>query len=126
MNNIVLSLWKRKFDLEVIYDVYENEEILDIQKEIFDNFEKDISNNIEVMEKAKQGIIKYILSKNANDLKEDNITNLFKYIIPTSIFIERNGIADIMCEYKFDPEHGIAVRFEKQQFKDVVSQDIVI
>ena len=126
MNNLVLSLWEREFDLEIIYDVYEGEEILDIQKEAFDNFKNRINNNKNIMEKAKQGIIKYILAENGDTIEEDDITNLFKYIIPTAIYIERDGIVDILCEYKFDIEHGIAVQFEKEEFKDVVTQDLVV
>ena len=78
MNNMVLSLWEREFDVDIIYDVYEGEEILDVQKEAFEVFKNAIDNK-DVMEIAKQGVIKYILSKNASDIIEENITNLFKY-----------------------------------------------
>ena len=125
MNNMVLSLWEREFDVDIIYDVYEGEEVLDVQKEAFEVFKNTIDNK-DVMEITKEGLIKYILSKNASDVTEENITNLFKYIIPTAIYIERDGIVDIMCEYKFDIEHGIAVQFEKEKFKGVVTQDLVI
>ena len=125
MNNMVLSLWEREFDVDIIYDVYEGEEVLDVQKEAFEVFKNTIDNK-DVMEIAKQGVIKYILSKNASDVIEENITNLFKFIIPTAIYVERDGKVDIMCECKFDIDHGIAIQFEKEQFKGVVTQDLVI
>ena len=77
MNNMVLSLWEREFDVDIIYDVYEGEEVLDVQKEAFEVFKNAIDNK-DVMEIAKQGVIKYILSKNASDVIEENITNLIK------------------------------------------------
>ena len=36
--NITFDIWGRSFDLEVIYDCFEGEEITSIQKETFDEF----------------------------------------------------------------------------------------
>jgi hypothetical protein len=59
----------------------------------------------------------------------DKIDNIFKYVIPRSLYIprkqEKQTVA-MLCDYKFDMEHGIAVVFENGQFKKVGSQDIVL
>ena len=48
--------------------------------------------------------------------------------MPESLFVprtEKKTIA-IMCNYKFDKEHGIAVVFEEGRLKEIGSQDIIL
>lgn len=131
MDNINLNLWDREFNLEVVYDQYEGEEILLNQEEALNKFIELINTKQEknIQEEAKQGIIKYIFEEDKDKLEEEEITNIFKYIIPTALYIERTEdkrIVDLMCEYKFDIEHGLAIQFENEQFKMVVKQDYVL
>lgn len=146
MDNINLNLWDREFNLEVVYDQYEGEEILLNQEDALNKFielintkqEKNIQEETKqeeakqrknILEEAKQGIIKYIFEEDKDKLEEEEITNIFKYIIPTALYIERTEdkrIVDLMCEYKFDIEHGLAIQFENEQFKMVVKQDYVL
>lgn len=49
--------------------------------------------------------------------------------MPKEIFVphtEKHRNVAIMCNYKFDIEHGIAVLFENGQFKKVGPQDIAL
>lgn len=32
----------------------------------------------------------------------------------------------LMCNYKFDPEHGIAIVFENGKYKEIGEQDIIV
>ena len=62
-------------------------------------------------------------------LNGDKIENIFKYVMPKEIFVphtEKHRNVAIMCNYKFDIEHGIAVLFENGQFKKVGPQDIAL
>lgn len=64
-----------------------------------------------------------------DQLKEDEIENIFRYVMPKSIFvphIEKHRVASILCDYKFDMKHGIAVVFENGRFKEVGPEDIAL
>ncbi|MCM1539584.1 MAG: hypothetical protein NC254_14450 [bacterium] len=56
------------------------------------------------------------------------VDNIFKYVMPIKRYVLRTGkdrsIA-ILCDYKFDIEHGIAVVFKNEKFFRIGSQDIV-
>ena len=91
MSKCKITIWDRAFDLSVVYECYAGEEVLESQKEAFEN--------------------------------------IFKYVMPKSIFVphtKKHRIAAIMCNYKFDMEHGIAVVFENGKLKKVGTQDIVL
>lgn len=50
-------------------------------------------------------------------------------VMPESIFVphsKKHRTVAIMCNYKFDMEHGLAVVFENGLFKKVGPQDIVL
>ena len=73
---------------------------------------------------------KYIKKWNADELGEDtDICNIFRYVIPKGFLIPRKDDKTafaVMCNYKFDMEHGIAVLFENGKCKEVGPQDIVL
>lgn len=120
MNSIKIEIWERAFNLAVNYDCFDNEELLENQTtavELFDNANIDIS-----LDKVKE----YCSKMSNGNVKKDEITNIFKFVIPTSIFVPRNKdkrIIAMMCDFKFDIEHGIAIIFENEKFKKIVAQD---
>ena len=120
MNNIKIKIWERVFNLTVNYDCFDDEELLENQTtavELFDNANIDAS-----LDKTK----KYCSKMSNGNVENEEITNIFKFVMPTSIFVPRNKnkrIVAIMCDFKFDIEHGIAVIFENEEFKKIVAQD---
>ena len=71
----------------------------------------------------------YILDNNAEELADSSIDNIFKYVMPINIYIPRNKnkrVTAIMCNYKFDVEHGLAVVFENEVFMVIDAQDIIL
>lgn len=56
------------------------------------------------------------------------IDNIFKYIMPKSIFVPRTEQKEvaIICNYKYDMEHGIAIVFENERLKEIGMQDIIL
>ena len=51
-----------------------------------------------------------MLENNRNDVGEDNIENIFKYVIPKYLYVKRNEdkhVVATMCNYKFDKENGM-------------------
>lgn len=125
MSKCKMSIWERKFELPLMYECYAGEEVLESQKEAFAMLE----DNAKEVEGSLKQVKKYVKKTGAAQLAGDEIGNIFKYVMPKSIFVphskKRRTVA-IMCNYKYDMEHGIAVVFENGQFKKVGPQDIVL
>ena len=119
-----LLIWNREFDLRVVFDSYD-EEVLPIQKQALEAFLK-AENTIQ---ESKKQLEKYILNDEYAEIEGNSIDNIFKYVIPTDIYIprtpEKRTVA-LLCDYRFDEEHGIAIVFENEQFKEISEQDIVL
>ena len=67
--------------------------------------------------------------KNNSDRINGSIENIFKYVIPVSIYIERNKkkrVVSLLCNYRFDEEHGIAITYENEKLKNIGPQDDVL
>ena len=124
--NITFDIWGRSFDLEVIYDCFEGEEITSIQKETFDEFK----NNSETIFKDAYLLIKEYCLNNYPTLVIVNFENIFRYVKPKQLYIKRSvtkkRIAGLLCNFKFDIEHGLAVYIEEGKVSKVDSQDIIL
>lgn len=116
-----IEIWGRIFNVSVDYDLYEGEEILDVQK---NRLEKFLANNS--LKKCPKLLFEFCLQQNG-ELIGDKIDNIFKYVIPRSVFIPReNEKIILLCDYKFDIEHGIAVVYKDNVIECVLPQDEVI
>lgn len=121
MNKVKLEIWGREFNLEVFYKNYKGKEITDNQ---IASFEKFIVAD-DAIEKSKENLIAYI----EENYEAGKIENIFKFVIPKMIYIpreEKQRKCALLCDFKFDMEHGLALVFENEKFKDVVSQDDVL
>ena len=119
-----LLIWNREFDLRVVFDSYD-EEVLPIQKQALEAFLK-AENTIQ---ESKKQLEKYILNDEYAEIEGNSIDNIFKYVIPTDLYIPRTletRTVALLCDYRFDEEHGIAIVFENEQFKEIGEQDIVL
>ena len=120
-----ITIWERQFDLQVIFDCFDNEEVLPIQEQALKEFLK-AENTIQ---ESKNQLEKYILNDEYAKIEGDSIDNIFKYVIPTDIYIPRTPetrTVALLCDYRFDEEHGIAIVFENEHFKEIGEQDIVL
>lgn len=116
-----INVWGRNFDLDVIFEVYKGEEVFDIQQEALDAFISAADNLLGSCEELK----KYCIEKDA-DLIGDSISNIFKYVIPKSLYIKRNTkkrTVALLCNYRFDEEHGLALIFENEKLTHIGTQD---
>ena len=119
-----LLIWNREFDLRVVFDSYD-EEVLPIQEQALEAFLK-AENTIQ---ESKKQLEKYILNDEYAEIEGNSIDNIFKYVIPTDIYIPRTPetrTVALLCDYRFDEEHGLAIVFENEQFKEIGEQDIVL
>ena len=123
--NKTMTIWERQYDLPVVFDCFDNEEVLPIQKQALEAFLK-AENTIQ---ESKKQLEKYILNDEYAEIEGNSIDNIFKYVIPTDIYILRTPetrTVALLCDYRFDEEHGIAIVFENEQFKEIGEQDIVL
>ncbi|MBR4344553.1 MAG: hypothetical protein IKP88_17940 [Lachnospiraceae bacterium] len=118
-----LQIWKRDFELKVVYDCYSGEKASTTQKDSAKQFSSEANSAID--ESLKE-VEKYCLEMNKEDIGSSQIDNIFKYVMPESIFVKRDGRVAIMCRYKFDSEHGIAVVFKDNKFEQIGMQDIIL
>ena len=83
----------------------------------------------DVIQESKKLLESYILNDEYAEIDGDSIDNIFKYVIPTDIFIPRTPetrTVALLCDYRFDEEHGVAIVFENEEFKKIGTQDIVL
>jgi len=121
--NKSVTIWEREFELPVSYQNFPGEEVTQVQKDTVDNIPAAEFNS------SLESVKNYIKKWNAMDLNGDDISNIFKYVMPKSILVSRTNtkrVFAVMCNYKFDMEHGIAVVFENEKFKDAGPQDIIL
>ena len=123
MHSQKLEIWGREFDLEVRFYNYDDEEVTPLQKQTADRLPSIDFN------KSKTMLDQYILENNRDELGRDDIDNIFKYVIPKYILVFRTEeirTFALMCNYRFDPEHGLAILFEEEGPVSVTPQDDVL
>lgn len=124
------KMYGRDVKLQINMDNYHGEKITKRQKEIKDSI-KD-TNLSSSLSKLKQ----YIKDNDSDNLvefdpKDREIANPFRYIKPRYIYIPRydhNNEKEfhVMCDYRFDPEHGLAITYGNKKCKRVIQQDYVL
>lgn len=123
MNKVKVNIWNRDFELNVSYQNFPGEEVTDTQIKTLEAIPSiDYSDSLDIVKQ-------YIMKHNGADISGDSIDNVFKYVMPQSILITRDDNARIfavMCNYRFDIEHGLAVVFENEKCKTVGPQDIIL
>ena len=83
MSKCKITIWDRAFDLSVVYECYAGEEVLDTQKEAFAM----LKNNAKEVDESLEQVKSYVLKTGVDQLADDSIENIFKYVMPKSIFV---------------------------------------
>lgn len=123
MSKSILKIWGREFELNVVYECYPGEEVLNSQRLAFEQI---CTTNI--VDTAIDHVKAYV-ENTATSQVELPIENIFKYVMPNSLYIPhtaKSSVIAIICDYKFDTEHGIAVVFENGKYKKIGAQDIIL
>lgn len=125
MNKEKMTIWGRDFELDVCMECYPGETVLDSQESALTALLK-ADNGIE---NAKKQVEEYVIANNKRSFPDGEMDNIFRYVIPVSIFVPHNkkcSLAAILCNYRFDMEHGLAIVFENGAFRSVGSQDSIL
>ena len=118
-----LNVWGRDFQLEIVYEVYSEEEVLDEQITALSEFLK----KKDVLLQDPTPVKEYCIKDRGEEVG-NSIDNIFKYVIPTSLYIKRETkkrVVALLCNYTFDIEHGLAIVFENEKLKEIGGQDII-
>ena len=134
MTNMKLNVWGREFDLPIEFDLYEGEVVSNVQKEALSGFETKNVRDGEVvrnslLECSLEKLKAFCLDRDKEEIQGNAIDNIFKYVIPQNLYILRTEecrVVALMCAYKFDLEHGLAIVFENECLKDIGTQDLVL
>lgn len=122
-NKVKLVIWGREFEINIVFQNFPGEEVTSNQEKVIGTL------STFDFETTLRPLKEYIMKYNAEDVGCSEITNIFKYVIPKSVLIPREKekrVVALMCNYKFDMEHGLAIVFENEQFKTVGPQDIIL
>ena len=124
-DSINIEIWGRKFSLAIVYDCYTGENITQKQRDAFKRF----SLNRKWIDNAKEKVESFCKEEVENDTENQKKDNIFSYVKPVDIFVKRDidkPRVAIMCKYKYDLEHGLAVVFDSDGNVTVGIQDIII
>lgn len=123
MNKVNVQIWGRGFELGVSCQNYPGEDITENQQKTLETV------STVDYDAAKNGVEGYIRKYFAYELGKEKLDNIFRFVMPKSILIPRTediSTFAIMCNFKLDMEHGIAVIFEDRQFKTAGPQDLIL
>ena len=71
----------------------------------------------------------YCFQHGAQEHNEQANDNVFRYVMPKYLFIpqgEKRRTVALMCDYRYDPEHGLAVVFENEKLSEIGPQDVIL
>ena len=122
MKTTKMTIWGREFELKIVFDCYSGEKETEIQQQALTHFLEKSS----IIDGSLQSIWGYCKNLDST-IQADNI---FKYVIPQALFIQRtrdnSRVVAIMGAFKLDLEHGIAIVFKNETFWKIGGQDIIL
>lgn len=124
INELNISIWERAFLLPVEYDCYDDEVVTDSQKSAV----KMLTMHPEWIASAKMQVERFCREEVLKDCENNRKDNIFSYVKPECLFVkhEAKPRVAIMCKYRYDLEHGLAVVFFADGRIAVGSQDIIL
>lgn len=125
IDEINLMIWGREFTLPIAYECYDSETITAEQQKAAEIF----ASRPDRIEAAKSKVEKYCKEAVMEDVENQKKDNIFSYIKPERLFVKHDKGSPrtaLMCRYRYDPEHGLAVVFNTDGSTAVGSQDIII
>lgn len=123
-NKIQTSLWGAGVELDVYFEQLDYDEPTEVQLDAFARVDEVWAQ----VDAAVPHIIDYVRDEAANLGNSVEENGVFELVHPTTLFIAESEqrVVAILCEFDYDPEHGLAVVFENERFKEVGAQDIVL
>ena len=124
INELNIAIWERTFLLPVEYDCYDDEVVTDAQKSAV----KTLTMHPEWIVSAKSQVERFCREEVIADSENNKKDNIFSYIKPDYLFVKREDYPRValMCKYRYDMEHGLAVVFATDGSVTVGYQDFIL
>lgn len=125
IKTLEIKIWDRDFILPVEFDCYKGEKVTKEQTDALKAF----SSHDDWIAKSKQHIEDFCRERVSEDEDNQKKDNIFSYVKPDYIFIKRDKEhprVALMCKYRYDPEHGLAIVFSSKGEITVGIQDIIL
>ena len=120
-----INIWGRDVELPVRFDCFEDETITTVQEQALET----LLSNSYLIENSRQKVENYCKEQVDSDDANTQKSNIFSYIKPLYIYVTRDeplSKVSIMCSYRYEPEHGLAVTFSQDGNVNVSTQDAVL
>ncbi len=125
IESIEIIIWGREFNLPIEYNCYQDEKVTKEQIEALKCFIA----HPQWIDEAKHHLEEYCKDDVMGDVENTKKDNIFSYIKPECLFVKRdkeNHRIAMMCKYRYDLEHGLAVVFSLDGKITVGIQDIIL
>ena len=125
IDTVSITIWGRYFTLPVEYDCYQGESVTQEQVDAL----KEFITRDDWIAKAQSQVECYCKDQVLADESNSKKNNVFSYVIPECVFVKRDSKHPrvvLMCRYRYDIEHGIAIVFSTDGFVSVGSQESVL
>lgn len=127
MSGIVMSTWGKEITLEVRFDLLDDERVTSRQAYALGA----IFVSWGAVNAALDAVKSYCLENDGNMLASEcgtaRIDDIFDIVEPYSLFVVRDNSkrsVALMCHYRLDPEHGLALLFENERLTKIGPEDI--
>ncbi len=124
IEKLSISIWGRDFELPVNYNCYEGENVTEEQIQLLNKFIE----HPEWIQTSKYIVENYCRQQVLDDEENQKKDNIFSYIKPVSVFVKHVKMPKIalICKYRYDEEHGLAIMFDQEGNITVGSEDIIL
>ena len=125
IDTLKLIIWDREFSLPIEYDCYKGEKVTKEQKTAATNFAK----HKDWIDASKSKVEEFCKEQVLEDIDNQKKDNIFSYIKPDYLYIKRdaeNPRVVMMCKYRYEPEHGLAIVYSADGEVTVGIQDIIV
>ena len=125
MTNLTREIWGREFNIEVVFEDLDDQGVNEEQWSALGH----IIAEWNAIDDSAPALKAYCSKQNNPTSEIGFFENVFRYVIPKYIFVPRDQscrVVALMCDYRFDPEHGLALVFENEKLKEIGPQDIIL
>lgn len=125
IDTVQFNIWGRSFNIPIEYDCYEGEVVTPEQLDALRSF----LSHTEWLDKAKSYVASFCRNDVMEDKENEKKDNIFSYIKPKYLFVKRDPNKPrvvVLCNYRYDPEHGLAIVFSYDGTITVGSQDMIL
>lgn len=125
MTSLTREVWGRELDLRVSFEDLDDVGVGTDQWEALGH----IILKWDTINSSLPALQVYCREQTPSELDGLSDDNVFRYVMPKYLFVPRdvkNRTVALMCDYRFDPEHGIALVFENETLREIGPQDIIL